>query len=76
MAVFKSYSAFRDTTINCHHCEWTGQGAEAKVVGETFGKDEVGLTEYLCPQCDGYLAIAPRPTIDESLVTSAAKPNR
>ena len=73
MAVFESYSKFRDTTISCHQCEWIGHGADARV-GETIGEGRMGLTEYLCPQCESYLAIAPRPSVGENHSTGTTEP--
>jgi len=65
---FNSYSEFRNATITCDRCGWTGQGRQMHV-GEVY---EVGqLSEYHCPACGGgpsgdYLATAVWPLIGES----------
>ncbi len=63
--VFRSYSEFRNATIECPECGWSGQG-RAMDVGEVF---EGGcVSEYHCPQCKSgdHLAVAAWPLIGES----------
>ena len=68
MPIFKSYSEFRNATITCDLCGWSGQGREMSV-GEV---SEGGMvSEYHCPRCEGgseaqHLAVAPWPRIAES----------
>ena len=66
--VFQSYSDFRNATITCAMCGWSGQGRQMKV-GEVH--EEARVREYYCPKCGGgrsddYLAVAPLPRIGES----------
>ena len=66
--VFQSYSDFRDATVTCAMCGWSGQGRQMKV-GEVH--EEAQVREYDCPKCGGgrsgdYLAVAPLPLIGES----------
>jgi len=66
--VFESYSDFRNATVTCAMCGWSGQGRQMKV-GEVH--EEARVREYYCPKCGGgrsddYLAVAPLPRIGES----------
>jgi hypothetical protein len=66
--VFESYSDFRNATVTCAMCDWSGQGWQMKV-GEIH--EEARVREYYCPKCGGgrsddYLAVAPLPRIGES----------
>lgn len=66
--VFESYSTFRDATVTCAMCGWSGQGRQMKV-GEVH--EEARVREYYCPKCGGgrsddYLAVAPLPLVGES----------
>ena len=65
--VFQSYSDFRDATVTCAMCGWSGQGRQMKV-GEVH--EEARVREYYCPKCGGgrsddYLAVAPLPLVGE-----------
>lgn len=63
---FHSYSEFRNATVTCPRCGWSGQGRQMKV-GEVYEGGQV--SEYHCPRCEGngdYLAVAPWPQIGES----------
>jgi hypothetical protein len=65
--VFQSYSNFRDATVTCAMCGWSGQGRQMKV-GEVH--EEAQVREYYCPKCGGgrsddYLAVAPLPLVGE-----------
>ena len=65
--VFQSYSDFRNATITCAMCGWSGQGRQMKV-GEVH--EEARVREYYCPKCGGgrsddYLAVAPLPLVGE-----------
>jgi hypothetical protein len=66
--VFQSYSNFRNATVTCAMCGWSGQGRQMKV-GEVH--EEAQVREYYCPSCGGgrsddYLAVAPLPAVGES----------
>ena len=66
--VFQSDSEFRNATVTCAMCGWSGQGRQMKV-GEVH--EEARVREYYCPKCGGgrsddYLAVAPLPLIGES----------
>ena len=66
--VFQSYSNFRNATVTCAMCGWSGLGRQMKV-GEVH--EEARVREYYCPKCGGgrsddYLAVAPLPLIGES----------
>ena len=65
--VFQSYSNFRNATVTCAMCGWSGQGRQMKV-GEVH--EEARVREYYCPKCGGgrsddYLAVAPLPLVGE-----------
>jgi len=65
--VFDSYSKFRNATVTCAMCGWSGQGRQMKV-GEVH--EEARVREYYCPKCGGgrsddYLAVAPLPLVGE-----------
>jgi hypothetical protein len=66
--VFQSYSNFRNATVTCAMCGWSGQGRQMKV---SEVHEEAQVREYDCPKCGGgrsgdYLAVAPLPLIGES----------
>ena len=66
--VFQSYSDFRNATVTCAMCGWSGPGRKMKV-GEVH--EEAQVREYYCPKCGGgrsgdYLAAAPLPLNGES----------
>jgi hypothetical protein len=66
--VFQSYSTFRNATVTCAMCGWSGEARQMKV-GEVH--EEARVREYYCPKCGGgrsgdYLAVAPLPLIGES----------
>jgi hypothetical protein len=66
--VFQTYSSFRNSTVTCAMCGWSGQGGQMKT-GEIH--EEAQVREYYCPKCGGgsssdYLAVAPLPLIGES----------
>ena len=63
MAAIRSYSKFRRAHLKCKNCCWKGQGRETKV-GEVF--EDGMVSEYHCPKCGEYLAVAPWPRIGES----------
>jgi hypothetical protein len=59
----QKYSEFRNATITCPNCGWSGQGRQTRV-GEVFERGQV--CEYHCPRCEEYLAVVPWPLIGES----------
>lgn len=59
---FDSHSQFRSATITCPQCRWSGQGRHL-TVGEVLERSMA--TEYHCPTCDEYLAVAAWPLIGE-----------
>jgi len=66
--VFRSYNNFRNATVTCAMCGWSGQGRQMKV---SEVHEEAQVREYDCPKCGGgrsgdYLAVAPLPLIGES----------
>src|SRR6266849_6425046 len=61
--VFRGYSEFRNATLACPKCAWSGQGRQTEV-GEVF--EDGMVSEYHCPKCSEYLAVAPWPRIGES----------
>jgi predicted RNA-binding Zn-ribbon protein involved in translation (DUF1610 family) len=61
--VFRGYSEFRNATLTCPKCAWSGQGRQTEV-GEVF--EDRMVSEYHCPKCSEYLAVAPWPRIGES----------
>ena len=66
--VFQSYNNFRNATVTCAMCGWSGQGRQMKV---SEVHEEAQVREYDCPKCGGgrsgdYLAVAPLPLIGES----------
>lgn len=61
--VFRGYSEFRNATLTCPKCAWSGQGRQTEV-GEVF--EDGMVSEYHCPKCSEYLAVAPWPRIGES----------
>jgi predicted RNA-binding Zn-ribbon protein involved in translation (DUF1610 family) len=56
MIAYAGYSEFRNAAITCPKCAWSGQGRQAEV-GEMFEGGTV--SEYHCPQCGEYIAVAP-----------------
>ncbi|HKD55204.1 MAG TPA: hypothetical protein VKB72_13395 [Steroidobacteraceae bacterium] len=66
--VFQSYSHFRNATVTCAMCGWSGEGRKMKT-GEVH--EDAQVREYYCPRCGGgsssdYLAVAPWPLKGES----------
>src|SRR5579862_4161047 len=61
---FHSYSQFRNATLTCDNCNWSGQGRETDV-GDVYEQDKV--SEYHCPHCKhaDHLAVAPWPRLGE-----------